>query len=123
MNTRTSTPLRTLCSLALVLSAAACTTIRVSDQRGQVLVQRHFGLVSIELSPSTSAVVAETSGFGYLSAPLGATLGLVHSRIAALPEACHLVIWADSATSAERWQSVLGQAAGLCVVNAGKQEE
>jgi hypothetical protein len=123
MNTRTGKPLSTLCVLALLLSAAACTTIRVSNQSGQVRVERHFGLVSIELAPSTSAVVAETTGFGYLSGPLGVTLGLAHSRIAALPEACRLVIWADSATSAERWQSVLGQAAGLCVVNAVNQQE
>jgi len=101
---------------------AGCATVSITDHSGNTRVESHFGVVSIELGPTTSAVVAETSSFGYLSGPMGISLGIGHSRIAALPQDCRLVLWLEQPGQVEELRHLLGERSELCVINPLEKE-
>lgn len=107
--------------LGVMLSG--CATVSITDQSGNTRVERHFGLVSIELGPGTSAVVAEASSFGYLSGPLGISLGIGRNRVAALPQDCRLVLWLDRPMQVEALRRQLGERNALCVINPFEKEQ
>lgn len=107
----------------LAASLTGCATVSITDQSGNTRVESHFGVVSIELGPATSAVVAEASSFGYLGGPLGISLGLGHSRIAALPPDCRMVLWLEHPGQVEKLRQLLGERKELCVINPWEKEK
>lgn len=94
-----------------------CTTVHITGPDGELRVERHFGLVSIELAPDTHAVVAEVDSLGYQSGPLGVSLGWGRGTYAALPADCTLVVWLERPEQAENLRQLLGDPKGLCVIN------
>ena len=107
---------------SMLLLLTGCTTVSITDATGTTRVQRYFGVVSIELAPTTTAVVAETRSFGYQNGPMGMTLGAGLNRIAALPKACHLVVWIEHPEQIEALQQMLADRNDLCAIYPRKEE-
>lgn len=107
----------------LVAILTGCATITITDQSGTTRVERHFGLISIELGPTTTAVVAEAKSLGYLGGPMGISLGAGQSRIAALPQDCHLVLWLERPDHVENLKQLFGDRKDLCVINRKGKEQ
>ena len=106
----------------VVAMLTGCATVSITDQSGTTRVERHFGLISIELDPTTTAVVAEANSFGYLGGPMGISLGVGQSRIAALPKDCRLVLWLEHPDQVENLKQQLGDRKDLCVINPKEKE-
>ncbi|MCX7176350.1 MAG: hypothetical protein NT159_20990 [Proteobacteria bacterium] len=102
---------------------AACTTVTIVDREGTTKVSRHFGFVGIELSPQTDAVVAEVTSLGYHGGPLGLSLGVNHTAIAATARNCRLIVWLRSGKDAAQLDQLLGKTPGLCIVNPILEEK
>lgn len=113
---------RTACLIWMITLISGCATVSITDLSGNTRVEHRFGLISIELAPSTSAVVADAWSFGYASGPMGATLGVGHSRIAAIPEECRLVLWLNYPEQAETLAHQLGDRKDLCIINPLEKE-
>lgn len=108
----------------IVAILTGCATVSITDPSGTTRVERHFGLISIELGPTTTAVVAEAKSFGYLGGPMGISLGVGQSRIAALPKDCRLVLWLEHPDQVENLKQLFGDRKDLCVINPkGKEQE
>lgn len=100
---------------------AGCTTVAITDLDGSTRVSSHFGFVSIELGPQTQAVQAESSSIGYQQGPLGFSLGINHSSIAASSPGCRLIVWVKDAEQAYKLKETLGDPAELCIIKANKE--
>lgn len=102
----------------LAVALGACTSVTVVDRDGATKISRHFGFVAIELSPQTDAVVAEVTSLGYHGGPMGVTVGLNHTAIAATARDCRLIVWLRN-----RLDKLLGDTPGLCAVDATQEEK
>lgn len=110
-------PVAWLAALAAAL-CTACTTVRITEGSGAVRVERHFGLVHIELAPSGEALLAEVSSLGYQAGPMGTSMGFAHTSLAALPKACRLVVWLEHPAQIDALRKQLADSDGLCIANS-----
>lgn len=102
----------------MVLVLAGCTTVSISDKDGSTRIERHFGVVSIELAPRTSAVEVEVSSVGYLGGPMGITVGLTHSRITAMSRECRLIVWLAGEEPLAKLNKIFAGRRGLCALSS-----
>lgn len=111
--------------LLAALGGTACTSITIVDREGSTRIERSFGFASVELHPGSEAVLAEITALGYHGGPLGVSLGFHHADIAALPNAaaCRLIVWPRDSDDIARLQQLLGDTAGICVVNNVPKEK
>lgn len=98
------------------MSLIGCTTISVVDQGGKVSVSRSFGAVKIELDPGEKTTLAEITGIGYLSGPLGTTFGFSKSSFAAFGENCKLILWVNDTKQVQQLKNMLINPNNLCIV-------
>jgi len=84
-----------------IILAAGCSTIKITESSGKVRIERGFGFTSIHTTKGTNAVSAEISSFGYISTPLGQTLGYSNQSILITDPSCKVVVWLDGELSKE----------------------
>ena len=105
------------CSGALIACfLSGCTVVHFAGDAANVRVERHFGILRMQVGASTHALIAETTVLGFGSDPLGMTFGFGHSRVAFLPPDCRIVVWNDSVSAARAWKSALADIDAQCSV-------
>lgn len=80
-------------------------------------ISRSFGVIKVDLNPNTNITLAEISGLGYLTSPLGTTVGFTKSNFAALGENCRLILWVKDDNQVLKLKNILGNLENLCVVS------
>jgi len=97
--------------------------VAITDKEGIVSVQQGFGFVSIDANPSIDAVVAEITSLGYVSTPMGTSIGYSRHEIALLPESCKLILWVENKDNLTELRSLLGDNKSICPVNFSNSKE
>ena len=83
--------------LTLVLSGCiGCTTIEIIDRNGAVQIERRFGIAEINVAPDAGVITARVSSLGYVSSPVGHSLGFTSQSITSSDDACRVIVWVDS---------------------------
>lgn len=106
--------------IALVALALfpGCTVVRIHAQStDDAKVHWHAGIVSIELAPGVRSVVAESVSVGAVKTPAALAVGYHNSTIAALGEACAVVLWIHSDAQLVELRKLLAERNEVCVVN------
>jgi hypothetical protein len=83
---------RFLCLLAFSLALGGCAQITVLSDQGPPTSEWKFGVLAIELAPSTQNSIAAASGLGLISTPSGTTLGYANARIVRIGDDCRVVV-------------------------------
>ena len=83
-------------ALSLSICCASCTTINIKNERGDVVVRRSFGFASIRISPDKGVVTAKVSSLGYISTPLGHSVGWTQQSITTTNDGCRVIIWIEN---------------------------
>lgn len=102
-------------ALTLALLCGGCTTIHVHGGGGEVSVRRGFGWTALHVSPQAGAVTARISGLGYLSTPMGHSLGWTRQTIAAADHGCRVIVWTDGPLSGAQ-RELLSSIPPSCIV-------
>ncbi len=96
--------------LTLIINAAGCTMIEITDQQGAVSVERSFGFAAVKAAPDAGVVTAKISSLGYVASPLGYSVGYSRQTVTSADNACRVIIWlednTDKALLAEKLQSI-----------------
>lgn len=111
--------------IASFFSAAllGCTTISITEKDGKVRVSRSFGAITIEMVPGSKSVLAEAVGLGYLTGPLGTTIGFSKNSFAVLGRDCRLILWNSDKEQAKQLQELLGNHANVCIISPENKGE
>jgi hypothetical protein len=88
LTTRRTVLVLTVFSLAL----GGCAQITVFNDQGTATSEWKFGVLAIELAPSTENSIVAASGLGLISMPSGTTLGYASARIVRMGDDCRVVI-------------------------------
>lgn len=114
--------------LALLPSLlAGCANVHIHNIGDATTVRhRQFGLISLTLSPGhTGATLVQTSGFGAVRTPTGASIGFWKETLALLGNEsdCRAVIWVEDSSQIAEIQRILREAGrslnNLCIVDGG----
>ena len=103
--------------LATAALCNACTWAEIRSGDGQVHIERHFGVVSLELPPDSRSRVVHLTGVGLISTGFEATLGYADLTLVALGNDCRLVVWFDNEEQIDDLRALLGEISDVCVVN------
>jgi hypothetical protein len=105
-----------------LLGLQACTVVHIEDARsGKVEVERHFGILSLELRPGTEAIVESTS-FGLVNTYGGMAIGYHSASLATLgPGTCRVVLWIRSDEQLKELRELLRERADVCVSNPDEE--
>ncbi len=110
--------------VATTCGLAGCSSVYIQKGDGSVEITRHFGIVSIELSPSTAAQLVEGRGIGLIRTSDGIVIGYHATSVLAMPETCRLVVWANSPDQIEALARLVPDFNSICVARkTGVQEE
>jgi hypothetical protein len=77
---------------ALSLFLGGCAQITVLSDQGPPTSEWKFGVLAIELAPSSENSVASASGVGLISTPFGTTFGYSNAKIIRIGDNCRVVI-------------------------------
>lgn len=104
----------------LVLAGAvlcnACTWVEIHSGDGQVHVERHFGVVSLELAPDTRSRVVRLTSVGLVSTGFEATVGYADLTLVALGNDCRLVVWLYNEEQIDELRRLAGEISDACVM-------
>lgn len=100
------------------LTLAGCTTIELRAAPDQVRIERCFGFANVEIRPSSAPVMARMRTFGASSSPLGFNIGYAREEIAALPDGCRVVFWAEDAQQVRTFREFFADVEDVCAVRA-----
>ncbi|MFU2487746.1 hypothetical protein [Thauera sp. WH-1] len=117
---RTSRFRAALVVMGAVLALAACTTVRIEStlDPNAVRMERHWGVLAVELPDATSSYVAELRSFGLSRSPFGWTAGYARQSWAALDDECRVVVWVLTREELDAARQLASDSAGLCVASA-----
>lgn len=107
----------------LVLAAAglcnACTRVEIQSGDGQIHVERHFGVVSLQLPPDTRSRVVHLTSVGLVRTGFEATVGYADLTLVALGNDCRLVVWLDNEEQIDELRRLAGKISDACVMQQG----
>ena len=103
--------------IILIFSVSGCTILEITDQKGDVKIERSFGIASIKLEGDTGLITAKVTGLGYLSTPLGYSVGYSDQMIAVTDGACRVVLWVDDKVDLKELEVQIQSVNSVCLLN------
>ncbi len=97
-----------------------CTSVSIIGDDGGTKVTRSFGVLSVQMSPSTDAIVAEMTGFGIASSPTGKVAGFSNQTLLFMTPSCKLVVWIENEAQAEKINTLLAGREDVCMYSRGR---
>ena len=79
-------------ALAAALAVGGCAQIVVVRDNEPPQSEWRFGVLAIEIAPSSRNTIVQTSGIGIVSTPAGSTLGYANARIVRIGDECRVVV-------------------------------
>lgn len=110
-------------SMVVLFLMSGCTKITILDEDGVVSIHREFGFVALNVNPEANVIVSQATVFGYMSSPLGISLGYGNHSIASLSDTCRVVLWVETKQQVEYFKSLLGENDSICPVTTQIREE
>lgn len=107
--------LLTVLLLSPLLFLSGCTMIRIEAADDAVRIERHWGVLSLEIVEPKAIQVAEVTALGIIQSPFGWSAGYSHQTWASLGPECRLVIWVSSPEHIEMARELANSPAGACV--------
>lgn len=108
--------LRRVAGFVVIAALVGCAEVTVQSGNGQVRVERHFGILSIDLNPGTDAQLLKSTGFGLMQHGRGVTFGYQDMELAILGADCRLVLWIENRAQLVDVRELLGNRSDLCLV-------
>lgn len=102
--------------LLLTICLMACTSIEIRSDRGNATIERSMGFASIHVSPHAGVVVAKIFTFGFMSSPLGLSVGLNKQTIVTSDHGCRVVAWIEDGQDYEVIYEKLSSISSICIV-------
>ena len=109
--------------LALMAASSGCTTVSISESDGHVRVERAFGFVTIVPEVETEPLVMKINALGFMSSPLGISMGYAAQSLAMLPSECRVVLWVDESIDIELLRTHLVGLQGVCALQSSEYGE
>ena len=115
-------PIKWLCRFAQLAVAllgtqlAACTTVEIHTLDGAVKIERHVGVLAVELKPNAREQVVSATGIGIFVDGREFIVGYHNVKLALLGADCRLVVWIEKQGEAAALHELLGDRKDLCVV-------
>lgn len=72
---------------------SGCATVRIETNNELVRIERHWGVLTLEIVEPKKIQVVEVIAFGMIRSPFGWSAGYSHQTWAALGPECRLVLW------------------------------
>lgn len=113
-------PLRSIWwSLGVVVHLLGCTTLRIEAGEGQVKVERHWGMLVVNVG-TEAPHAAQLTSFGISNTPLGFTAGFASQTWLHMPgDDCRVVLWIDSAAQLDAAKAWIETQPQVCSMPAG----
>ena len=114
---------RCLCAVlgvsGAILPLVGCTTVRIESTVDPAVVrmERHWGVLAVDLPDAASSYVAEVRSFGFSRSPFGWTAGYARQNWAALDDECRVVVWVLTREDLEAVRQLASNSAGLCAAS------
>jgi hypothetical protein len=108
--------LRLIIVIFIIANLVACTTIKITDHNGAVRIERSFGFASIEAAPDAGVVSTEVSSLGYLSSPIGHSIGFSKQVVTSSDDACRVIIWLDDNVDSDELLETLQSIDSVCFI-------
>ncbi len=108
--------------LFCLVFATGCSVVKITKGNNEIEIKRHFGLVSIELSPTTDTIFLESVSLGAIKTPYGFALGYHNEDLLALKPTCKLVIWVSTNEQLEFIKEIIGDQKDICVSMSNNKE-
>ena len=109
--------------VVLLSMSSGCTNITIKARDGTVSVKREFGFVTVSANPETDAIVSEIVGLGYMSSPMGVSVGFGYHTVALLPSSCRIVLWPKGKGDLRELESLLRGNQSICPIETANDEE
>ena len=105
-------------SLTFAISGCSVVNIQVAS-RDEVEVTRGVGMINVQLSPKTRAVVAESTTFGVINSFDGFAAGYHSTVLAAMGEGhCGMVLWIRTNEDLAQLQGLLKERSDVCIARS-----
>jgi hypothetical protein len=101
--------------ITISVSCSACTTISITESSGNVIVERSFGFAKISPVADTSVITAKATSFGYISSPLGYSIGYSKQTVTTANDDCRIIVWVDEKIDSEEFLTELKKIENVCV--------
>lgn len=98
-----------------MIVCSACTTIKIVDSNGSVIIERNFGVSSIGIAPDAGAVTAKVISLGYSASPLGYSIGYSKQIVASSDDSCRVIIWVDEKVNVDELKKQLKSVNSACI--------
>lgn len=100
--------------LLLVIALPACTVVKINSSEDVINVERGVGITNINTGENTSFIVYDVVGVGYVSTPMGYSLGYTKQTIALGSSECRVVVWVSKELTEQEIEK-LKQIDSLCI--------
>jgi len=108
--------LRLIILIFFIANLAACTTIKITDHNDAVRIERSFGFASIETAQDAGVVSTEVSSLGYLSSPIGHSIGFTKQVVTSSDDSCRVIIWLDDDVDSDELLEMLQSIDSVCLM-------
>jgi hypothetical protein len=107
--------LKPLLIIIIYICCSACTTISITEPDGSVIVEKSFGFASISPGADTSVITAKATSFGYISSPLGYSIGYSKQTVTTANDNCRIIVWIDEKINNEAFLVELKKIENVCI--------
>jgi len=94
----------------------ACTVVEVRNSENGTVIERSFGLGSVQIDSPRGATVSRIRSLGYGVDPVGYGIGYRRNTIATSDGSCRLIVWVERGTDVEELSTALQKIESACVV-------
>lgn len=108
--------LRLIILVFFIANLVACTTIRITDHNGTVRIERNFGFASIEAAPDVGVISTEVYSLGYLSSPIGHSIGYSNQVVTSSDGSCRVIIWLNDNMDSYELLETLKSIDSVCLI-------
>lgn len=101
----------------MLVALAGCAEVSVHQADGTVTVERHFGVVAVQVEPGERSQLIETTGFGVIGSDRQVVLGYHAGQWAMLgSDDCRVVFWIEDEGQLREAQALLADRDDYCTL-------
>ena len=94
-----------------------CTTVHIKSSPESVRVERHLGVLSLQIREPQAANVTELHGFGITRTPSGWAFGYTSQAWATLGPDCRFVLWVSTTEELAGARELASAHKDICVAS------
>jgi hypothetical protein len=102
-------------SLLASLAITCCASVHVHTKDGDVQVTHGIGFIRIEPASPTDAVVVTLNAVGFVSSPMGSSLGLTRQQLIMASADCRVILVIEDSAQFDAARQLMRDYPNLCI--------